>query len=151
MSAQPYSPAGSLEFWTLFEPRILEFLKQLESREGWVTSGVGEAEPKLVNLITYLPQCGSMPWGALVGLMRILAALPYRESIHALLWMDVHNAPAVRDVMRHTYEHRATSASANIMWQRLERVARFRVLSGLVADLVGETPTSRRQHDPCAD
>jgi len=135
---EPYAPGRSGAYWEQHDPPMLEFLRSLESREGWVTTGRGEAEPKLVELITYLPTSGPMPPAGLVGLMRILSAMPFGESVHALLWMDVRNAPAVRDVMNFIYENRGTSASANIMWQRLERVARFHVLSGLVADVVSE-------------
>lgn len=145
MNAEPYSPARSKAFWIKYEPQMLEFLKELESREDWVASGVGEAELNLVELITYLPKSGRMPPESLVSLMRILAALPYGESIHALLWMDVRNAPAVRDVLAYTFEHRETIASANIMWQRLERVSRFHVLSGLVSNLSGEVSPAALQ------
>jgi hypothetical protein len=138
MNAEPYSPSSSKAFWVKYEPQMLEFLEDLETREDWVSSGVGAAEPNLVKLMSYLTQSGSMPQENLVSLMRILSALPYGESIHALLWLDVQDAPAVRDVLAYTFEHRESIASANIMWQRLERVSKFHVLSGLVSDLSGE-------------
>lgn len=155
MKSEAYTPRRSPEFWTKYEPQMLEFLKELESREDWVASGVGVPEKNLVELISYLPTNGGMPNEGIVSLMRILSALPYGESIHALLWLDVRNAPAVRAVLEYTYEQRRSVASANIMWQRLVRVSRFHVLSGLVADLTGgasidnaaviaETPAERK-------
>jgi hypothetical protein len=137
MQAEPYSPGQSKPFWDQYEPQMLEFLRELESREDWVSSGIGEAEPNLVKLITNLPRTDCMPQEGLVTLMRILSSLPYGESMHALLWLQVQNAPAVRDVLAYTFDHRKENAAANVMWQRLERVSRFHVLSGLVSDLSG--------------
>jgi len=138
LNLQPYSPRHARDFWTQQQPEVVPFLQALEAREHWASSGAGEAEPKWVELMSYLMQGGQLPTEGLVGLMRILSALPYSESLHALWWLDAYNPPLARELMQQTYEHRTASAPANIMWQRLERVARFQVLSGLVSDVVGE-------------
>jgi len=138
MATEEYSPARSEAFWRRYEPKMLDFLRELESRERWVANGIGEAETNLTALITQLPSRGQLPEAALATLMRILASLPYGQSIHALLWLQARNTPAVRDVLSYTFQHRKDIATANVMWQRLERVSRFHVLSGLVSDLTGQ-------------
>lgn len=132
-----YSPADSRRFWAQ-HPGTYAFLSELDSREMWVTRGACEAQPKLSELLHAFTSTPCPPAAAIAGIVRILAALPFAQAVHALLWMDRRDALAVREVARHAFDCRGGGAAAGILWGRLECIARHHVTSGLINDVTEE-------------
>jgi hypothetical protein len=138
---EPYRPDLERSFWEQYRPRIIEFLNDLQVREDWTQADLsGKPEEALVRLMDSLVRAEGIAPQGMPTLVRILAALPFRQCVFTLFWLEARRAQSVREVLTWALEQRQAKAdaspAANILWQRIERVTRFHVLEDLRAQLV---------------
>lgn len=112
----------------------------MEAREDWVPDFMtGEARDtfhRIAELVTMMSRHSTeaVPEEHFPILIELFSQLSIRQCLYALTWLDGRSdIPAL--LLRWAFEQRDTDASANVLCQRLERVARYHILEDIVAHL----------------